>query len=99
MVLPTFLPTIPGLVEKLGGGNPLMIAYSINVGSHLVDVSPLSTLGALCLAAAPPQEDRTSAVPQADGLGLVDGPGRRARLPALLRLPLSGVGSARAARC
>jgi Na+/H+ antiporter NhaD/arsenite permease-like protein len=59
VVLPTFLPTIPGLVARLGGGNPLMIAYSINVGSHLVDVSPLSTLGALCLAAAPPQEDRT----------------------------------------
>jgi Na+/H+ antiporter NhaD/arsenite permease-like protein len=60
VVLPTFLPTIPGLVEKLGGGNPLMIAYSINVGSHLVDVSPLSTLGALCLAVAAPQEDRAA---------------------------------------
>lgn len=60
VVLPAFLPTIPGLVEKLGGGNPLMIAYSINVGAHLVDVSPLSTLGALCLAAAAPQEDRTA---------------------------------------
>ena len=58
VVLPAFLPTIPGLVEKLGGGDPLMIAYSINVGSHLVDVSPLSTLGALCLAAAPASEDR-----------------------------------------
>jgi di/tricarboxylate transporter len=58
VVLPTFLPTVPGLVEKLGGGNPLMIAYSINVGSHLVDVSPLSTLGALCLAVAAPREDR-----------------------------------------
>jgi Na+/H+ antiporter NhaD/arsenite permease-like protein len=58
VVLPTFLPTIPGLVAKLGGGNPLMIAYSINVGAHLVDVSPLSTLGALCLAVAAPQEDR-----------------------------------------
>jgi di/tricarboxylate transporter len=60
VVLPTFLPTIPGLIEKLGGGNPLMIAYSINVGAHLVDVSPLSTLGALCLAVAAPQEDRTA---------------------------------------
>ena len=60
VVLPTFLPTIPGLVAKLGGGNPLMIAYSINVGSHLVDVSPLSTLGALCLAVAAPHEDRTA---------------------------------------
>jgi di/tricarboxylate transporter len=58
VVLPAFLPTIPGLVEKLGGGNPLMIAYSINVGAHLVDVSPLSTLGALCLACAAPHEDR-----------------------------------------
>jgi di/tricarboxylate transporter len=58
VVLPTFLPTIPGLVEKLAGGNPLMIAYSINVGAHLVDVSPLSTMGALCLAVAAPQEDR-----------------------------------------
>ena len=58
VVLPAFLPTVPGLVAQLGGGDPLMIAYSINVGSHLVDVSPLSTLGALCLAAAAPQEDR-----------------------------------------
>jgi di/tricarboxylate transporter len=60
VVLPAFLPTIPGLIEKLGGGNPLMIAYSINVGSHLVDVSPLSTLGALCLAVAAPSEDRSA---------------------------------------
>lgn len=60
VVLPTFLPLIPGLIEKLAGGNPLMIAYSINVGAHLVDVSPLSTLGALCLAVAHPQEDRTA---------------------------------------
>jgi len=58
VVLPAFLPTIPGLIAHLGGGSPLMIAYSINVGAHLVDVSPLSTLGALCLAAAPPEEDR-----------------------------------------
>jgi len=56
VVLPAFLPTIPGLITHLGGGSPLMIAYSINVGAHLVDVSPLSTLGALCLAAAPPRK-------------------------------------------
>lgn len=53
VVLPAFLPTVPGLVDKLGGGDPLAIALSINVGSSLVDVSPLSTLGALCLAALP----------------------------------------------
>ena len=58
VVLPAFLPTVPGLVQKLGGGDPLAVALSINVGSSLVDVSPLSTLGALCLAAIP---DRTAA--------------------------------------
>jgi di/tricarboxylate transporter len=58
VVLPAFLPTIPGLVAHLPGANPLMIAYSVNVGAHLVDVSPLSTIGALCLACAAPQEDR-----------------------------------------
>jgi di/tricarboxylate transporter len=57
VVLPTFLPTVPGLAESLGA-DPLAIASSINVGAHLVDVSPLSTIGALCVAAAAPDEDR-----------------------------------------
>ncbi len=51
VVLPAFLPTVPKLVASVGGGDPLAIALSINVGSSLVDVSPLSTLGALCVAA------------------------------------------------
>lgn len=50
VVLPAFLPMAPGLVERLGGGDALAVALSINVGSALVDVSPLSTLGALCVA-------------------------------------------------
>jgi di/tricarboxylate transporter len=58
VVLPTFLPSVPGLVEKLGGGDPLAIASSILVGGHLVDVSPLSTIGALCVAGAAAGEDR-----------------------------------------
>ncbi len=53
VVYPAFLPAIPGLVQKLGGGNPLEIALSINVGAALVDVSPLSTIGGLCIAAVP----------------------------------------------
>jgi Na+/H+ antiporter NhaD/arsenite permease-like protein len=57
VVLPTFLPTVPGLVERLGDVDPFAIASSINVSSLLVDVSSLSTLGALCVAAAPPNED------------------------------------------
>jgi di/tricarboxylate transporter len=57
VVLPAFLPTVPGLVERLGGADAMAIASSINIGGHLVDVSPLSTIGALCLAAAPATED------------------------------------------
>ena len=46
--------------QKVGGGDPLAVALSINVGSAMVDVSPLSTLGALCVATvADPAEART----------------------------------------
>ncbi len=58
VVLPAFLPSVPGLVAKLGGGDPLAIASSILIGGHLVDVSPLSTVGALCIASAPITADR-----------------------------------------
>lgn len=56
VVLPAFLPTVPGLVARIGGGDPLAVALSINVGSALVDVTPLSTLGALCVAAVTDQK-------------------------------------------
>jgi di/tricarboxylate transporter len=56
VVLPAFLPTVPGLVEKLGGGDPLAIASTMNIAGHLVDVSPLSTIGALCIASIPAGE-------------------------------------------
>ena len=49
-MLPAFLPTAADLVGRVGGGDPLAVALSINVGSSLVDVSPLSTLGAICVA-------------------------------------------------
>jgi di/tricarboxylate transporter len=58
VVLPAFLPSVPGLVANLGGGDPLAIASSILIGGHLVDVSPLSTVGALCIASAPVTADR-----------------------------------------
>ena len=50
VVLPAFVPTIPGLIMRLGSGDPTAIASSMNVGAHLVDMSPLSTTGAMCLA-------------------------------------------------
>jgi hypothetical protein len=57
VVLPAFLPMVPGLASTLGA-SPLGIAMSMNVGGHLVDVSPLSTIGALCLAGAAADESR-----------------------------------------
>lgn len=57
VVLPTFLPMVPSLVQSVGGGDPLAVALSINVGGSLVDVSPLSTIGALCIAAVPDPEE------------------------------------------
>ncbi len=58
VVLPAFLPMVPGLIEKLGGGDPVALASSIIVVGHLTDSSPISTLGALCIASAPATEDR-----------------------------------------
>ncbi len=57
VVLPAFIPTVPGLAQRLGA-DPMAIASAINVGGHLVDVSPLSTIGAICLAAYTGTEDR-----------------------------------------
>ena len=52
VVLPAFLPMVPGLAAALPGASALAIASSMNIGGHLVDVSPLSTIGALCLTGA-----------------------------------------------
>jgi di/tricarboxylate transporter len=49
VVLPAFLPTVPGLIGRLGG-DPFSVASSMNIGAHLVDMSPLSTTGAMCIA-------------------------------------------------
>jgi di/tricarboxylate transporter len=49
VVLPAFLPTVPGLIDRLGG-DPFGVASSMNIGAHLVDMSPLSTTGAMCIA-------------------------------------------------
>ena len=59
VVVPMFLPLVPGLIKEIGGGNPIALISSINVGAHLVDSSPLSTLGALCIACAGEHEDKS----------------------------------------
>lgn len=58
VVLPAFLPMVPAIAQQLGGANPVAIAMSMNVGGHLVDVSPLSTIGALCIAAVHGDDSR-----------------------------------------
>ena len=53
VVMPTLIPTIGNLVEELGGAvSSTELLASIVVGSHAVTASPMSTLGALCLASA-----------------------------------------------
>ena len=54
VVLPAFLPMVPDLAQRVGGLPPLPIAWSMNIGASLVDLSSLSTVGALFLAGAPP---------------------------------------------
>ncbi|EGO62349.1 SLC13 family permease [Acetonema longum] len=57
VVMPMFLPLVPGLVEQVGG-NAISMISSINVGSHMVDTSPLSLFGAICIACADEKEDK-----------------------------------------
>lgn len=57
VVLPAFLPSVPELAARVGGIEALPIAWSMNIGASLVDLSSLSTVGALFLAAAPAGTD------------------------------------------
>jgi hypothetical protein len=46
------LPMVKSLSQLHTAVTPLGLASSVVVGGNLVDVSPLSTIGALCVAAA-----------------------------------------------
>jgi di/tricarboxylate transporter len=58
VVLPAFLPMVKDLAAVHPENDPLGLAVSVLIGGNLVDMSPLSTIGALCLAAAPAGVDR-----------------------------------------
>jgi di/tricarboxylate transporter len=58
VVLPAFLPMVKELAVAQPGSDPLSLSLSVLVGGNLVDMSPLSTIGALCLAANPANADR-----------------------------------------
>ena len=51
VVMPTLIPTVPGLVANLSGVSALGLAVSLCVGAHLAALSPLSSCGGLMLAA------------------------------------------------
>ena len=52
VVLPAFLPMVPSLAEQLGNIDKLPIALSMSMSASLVDLSSLSTVGALYMASA-----------------------------------------------
>jgi di/tricarboxylate transporter len=52
VVMPAFLPLVPDLAAEVGVLDPLRLAWTITVGGGLVDLSSLSTVGALFLAGA-----------------------------------------------
>ncbi|MDY6028693.1 MAG: SLC13 family permease [Acidaminococcaceae bacterium] len=52
VVMPTFIPTIPGVVAAMGGNvDPVELATSLSMMSHTAGISPMSTGGGLALAA------------------------------------------------
>lgn len=51
VVMPTLIPTVPNLVETLPGTNALEIVVGLCIGAHAAAVSPLSSCGAMMLAA------------------------------------------------
>ena len=51
VVMPTLIPTVPGLVESLSGVTALGLTVSLCIGAHLAALSPLSSCGGLMLAA------------------------------------------------
>lgn len=72
VVLPTFLPTVPGIVGDVGlsSDRMLAVATAVNIGSNLVDVSSVSTIGAMCVAATPGEHERRKLYRQALAWGL-----------------------------
>lgn len=59
VALPVFMPIVESVSKEL---DPIMsqaLTIAVAVGSHLVDASPLSTLGALCLAQIKDSDEQT----------------------------------------
>lgn len=53
-----FIPIMPGVAQAVGGVDPVAIISGLATGAVIVDVSPLSTIGALILGAATAEMDK-----------------------------------------
>lgn len=51
VVMPTLIPTVPGIVATVGNVNPVELVIGICIGANVAAFSPLSSCGALMLAA------------------------------------------------
>jgi Na+/H+ antiporter NhaD/arsenite permease-like protein len=61
VALPVFMPIVEAVSKTLETGLTQTLIIAVAVGSHLVDASPLSTLGALCLAQIRDSEEQNRA--------------------------------------
>ena len=96
VVMPAFLPMVPDLAQQVGAVEPVNLAWSITVGGGLVDLSALSTVGALFLAAAPPGTNTRAPVQRAPRVGALDVRGRRGALLVAVRVGVCAVERVRA---
>ena len=76
VAMPTLIPTIPGIIEKLGGDlSPTMLTSAVVTGAMMVTFSPFSTLGGLAMASANARTDKIKLFSQllmiAIGLALI----------------------------
>ena len=51
VVMPTLIPTVPDMVQSVQGANAVELVNSISIGANMAAMSPLSSCGALMLAA------------------------------------------------
>ncbi len=58
VILPMFLPMAPSLLKQVGGTDLLPLVSSIIVCGFIVDLSPLSTTGAVFISNAGPKADK-----------------------------------------
>lgn len=58
VILPAFLPMAPPLLKQVGGTNLLALVSSIVVCGFIVDLSPLSTTGAVFISNAGPNANK-----------------------------------------